>query len=134
MRSVKDVAPGPNASSRCPRPGICDRLIYTSAIVKRILLPLLRLLLPVAVLLAQHGVWAHGFGHDLAKMASHGQTQDHTSHACCLPFESSGDTVCSTPRLGTSASPEAAVDTRPAFGLPTTVRPPYSSRAPPVSS
>lgn len=94
-----------------------------------------RVVLPLALLLAQHSVWAHGFAHDSAKIAAHGQTQDHATHACCLPFQAAGDAACGAPPLAAAAASSSSTPhcTR-APGRLAQTRLPYSSRAPPASS
>ncbi len=102
--------------------------------MKRACLNLLRFLLPLALVLAQHGVWAHGFHHDTAKIAAHGQTQDQTSHACCLPFEAAGDAACGAPGIDTGTRCEVAVVVAVAPGRATDTTLPYLSHAPPLTS
>lgn len=102
--------------------------------VKRLTLCLFRLLLPLALLLAQHGVWAHGFAHDQAKIAAHGQIQDHASHACCLPFQAAGDVACGAAPFEASATAVAAICIVPGIGRLAPTHLPYSSRAPPLTS
>ena len=102
--------------------------------MQRCLVPFFRILLPLALLLAQHGVWAHGFGHDVAKIAAHGQVQDHASHACCLPFQAAGDAACGAPGFDTSAIRDAAIRIMPAPGRHAETRLPYLSHAPPLTS
>ncbi len=103
-----------------------------TSLFRRVVLPLL---LPLALLLAQHSVWAHGFAHDSAKIAAHGQTQDHATHACCLPFQAAGDAACGAPPLAAAAASSSSTPhcTR-APGRLAQTRLPYSSRAPPASS
>ena len=107
---------------------------YTFGIVSRLLLPFFRFLLPAMLLLAQHGVWAHGFGHDLTKIAAHGEVQDHATHACCLPFQAAGDAACGAPSFGAGATPDIAISIVPKFSRSADTRLPYSSRAPPLTS
>jgi hypothetical protein len=109
-------------------------LPYTLRIVSRLLLPFFRFLLPAMLLLAQHGVWAHGFGHDLTKIAAHGEMQDHATHACCLPFQAAGDAACGAPGIGVGTSPHVAVGVLPALGRVANTYLPYSSHAPPLTS
>ena len=91
-----------------------------------------RILLPLALLLAQHGVWAHGFGHDRVKMAAHGQVQDHASHACCLPFQAPGDAACGMPRAVAAMVPALPVHVSIPSGQPGALELPYAARAPPI--
>ncbi len=102
--------------------------------MKRSFLSLLRIFLPLALLLAQHGVWAHGFNHDAAKIAAHGQSQDHTTHACCLPFEAAGDAACGAPRLDTGTRCNVAADIAVAPGRSVDTSLPFLSHAPPLTS
>ena len=93
---------------------------------------LLRGLLPAALLLAQHGVWAHGLTHDLAKIAGH--SQNDARHDCCLPFQAAGDIACAALPVFEAAPPVTV-----AFALLPTGRNaptllPYASRAPPLFS
>ena len=103
-------------------------------IVNRLALIFLRLLLPALLLLAQHGVWAHGFDHDVAKIAAHGQVQDHATHACCLPFQASGDAACGAPAFGADAMPAAAISAATESGRLADTCLPYLSHAPPPTS
>lgn len=102
--------------------------------MKRSILNLLRILLPLALMLAQHGVWAHGFHHDAAKIAAHGQAQDHTIHACCLPFQAASDAACGAPVIDTGTRCEVAVFVAVASGRATDTTLPYLSHAPPLTS
>ena len=102
--------------------------------MKRPFLSLLRILLPLALVLAQHGVWAHGFNHDAAKIAAHGQSQDHTTHACCLPFEAAGDAACGALQFDTGARCNVAVTIAVAPGRSVATSLPYLSHAPPLTS
>ena len=97
----------------------------------RVALPLL---LPLALLLAQHSVWAHNFAHDSATMAAHGQTPDHAPHACCLPYQTAGDAACGAPSLVAGATGSITPDCAAAPGRPAETLLPYSSRAPPSTS
>ena len=96
----------------------------------RWLLPALLLLL---LLLAQHGVWAHGFAHDLGKITGH--TQNDARHDCCLPFQAAGDAACvALPQAVTA--PAASDPAHAVLGAGCAARPvvPYASRAPPLYS
>ena len=108
--------------------------LILGSILNRPLLPFLRILLPLALLLAQHGVWAHGFGHDLAKITAQGQVQDHATHACCLPFQAAGDAACGAPRFEAGTVRDAAISMAPAFGRRADTYLPYLSHAPPLTS
>lgn len=102
--------------------------------MKRSILNLLRILLPLALVLAQHGVWAHGFNHDAAKIAAHGQAQDHTTHACCLPFEAAGDAACGSPHVNAGARCGVTVSVAVSPGRSADTSLPYLSHAPPLTS
>ena len=102
-----------------------------TSLFRRVVLPLA---LPLALLLAQHSVWAHGFAHDSARIAAHGQTQDHATHACCLPFQAAGDAACGAPCLVAAATGGITPGCILAPGRLAQTRLPYSSRAPPASS
>ena len=102
-----------------------------AALFRRIVLPLV---LPLALLLAQHSGWAHSFAHDSAKIAAHGQSQDHATHDCCLPFQTAGDLACGTPTQSASASGGLTSGCAPASSRPAQTLLPYCSRAPPASS
>lgn len=104
------------------------------AIVKPLIIKLLRIFLPLALVLAQHGVWAHGFSHDAAKIAAHGQTQDHTTHACCLPFEAAGNAACGAPRMDAATRCDVAVNAAVVPGRCARTTLPYLSHAPPLTS
>lgn len=86
------------------------------------------------LLLAQHGVWAHGFGHDVTKMAAHGQTQDQTNHACCLAYGTSGDAACGATRVTSGTLPAAVAFVVSVSGRVAPTFLPYSSQAPPALS
>lgn len=92
----------------------------------------LRLLLPAALLLAQHGVWAHAFAHDLDRMAGH--TQNDLRHDCCLPFQAAGDAACSGPPTITPVVTAPAFAPAPLKGRDGETVLPYTSRAPPPIS
>ena len=94
---------------------------------------LLRWLLPAMLLLTQHGVWAHGFTHDLGKIAGH--TQNDARHDCCLPFQAAGDAACAAlPLLVTTPSAADATPCALLAGCPARPVVPYASRAPPLYS
>ena len=100
--------------------------------MNRLTLSLLRWLLPAALLLAQHGIWEHGFNHDLGKLA--GQTQNDARHDCCLPFQAAGDAACAALPVFDAAPPVAcAFIASPASRDRQTLLP-YASRAPPPLS
>ena len=93
---------------------------------------LLRWLLPATLLLAQHGVWAHGFTHDLGKIT--GQTQNDARHDCCLPFQAAGDAACAAlPVYDVAPAAAKAFIALPASRESQTLLP-YASRAPPSLS
>ena len=117
-----------------PRRSAGSRCLILRPIVNRLLVPFFRILLPLALLLAQHGVWAHGFGHDTAKIVAQGQVQDHATHACCLPFQAAGDAACGAPRFESGTVRAAATSIAPAFGRPAATHLPYLSHAPPLTS
>ena len=102
--------------------------------MNRLTLTFLRFLLPAALLLAQHGVWAHGFSHDVAKINSNGEVQDHATHACCLPFQEAGDAACGALPFCAGARPAAAISLAPAFDHFVKTCLPYRSHAPPLTS
>lgn len=93
---------------------------------------LLRWLLPVALLLAQHAVWAHGFTHDLAKIG--GLAQNDVRQDCCVAFEASADAACAALPVPQSASSPATPHAALSAGRAVLFVPPYASRAPPRSS
>ena len=96
---------------------------------RRFLRIALRWLLPLALLLAQHGVWAHGFSHDLGKL--HGQTQNDLRHDCCIAFQAAGDAACAALPLPSTAPAPAEAHAGLAAGCTVRALVPYASRAPP---
>ena len=86
-------------------------------------------LLPVALLLGQQGVWAHGFSHDLNKL--HGQSQNDLRHDCCIAFEAAGDAACAALPLPFSTPAPMEVHGGLAAGRTVRALVPYASRAPP---
>ncbi len=93
---------------------------------------MLRWLLPAALLLAQHAVWAHGFTHDLAKIGGHAQSD--VRHDCCIAFEASADAACAALPVPQSASLPVTPHAAPAAGRTPLLALPYASRAPPAYS
>jgi phytoene dehydrogenase-like protein len=81
---------------------------------------LLRWLLPAALLLAQHGVWAHGFTHDLAKIAGHSQA--------------AGDAMCAALPVFEASPPSATAPALLPVGRSISTFLPYASHAPPLFS
>ena len=98
----------------------------------RFLRTLLSWLLPAALLLAGQGVWAHGFTHDLAKIA--GQHQNDARHDCCLPFQAAGDAACGALPVFQAVPLVTAASALLPAGSTTPTLPPYASRAPPLLS
>ena len=90
------------------------------------------LFLPAALLLAQHGVWAHGFSHDVGKI--HGQAQNDVRHDCCLAFEAAGDAAGAAQALSAAAPVSVAAHISAPAGRCVRAPAPYASRAPPLCS
>ena len=96
--------------------------------------PWMRLLLALALLIAQHAALVHALGHDFERLREGAPAHQSQTHQCCLLFHAADDALASEPADGITPDSAHATLQPHLPGRSVASSPAYQSRAPPAFS